>query len=360
MQGSPLTISAIAILVALCSGLHPRNANSQQQQPEQPERQTVEPVFRVPKIAPESNEDESAAVLNPAAQQAPQSATQQQQPGPVARVADARALDAPANHPAPEKKAASVMPPTQKLSEINSASHPLDRAIEMARSGLAEMQKQIYDYTAILVKRERVGDVLGEPEYMKIKIRNPRIVDGRNVPLSIYMKFVKPRGVAGREVIWVDGQNENNLVVHEPTALVRFRNFHLDPNGFLAMKGNKYPIYDAGLENLVLKLIEKAERDKLAGVCEVNYKEGAMINRRPCMLIEVKHSQRQAPYDFHLAKVYIDDELNLPVRFVAYDWPTQGQRPQVMEEYTYINVKPNVGLTDVDFSITNPAYNFAK
>ena len=57
--------------------------------------------------------------------------------------------------------------------------------------------------------------------FMKIKIRNPRVLDDRQVPFSIYMKFVKPRAVCGREVIWVDGQNNNNLVVHDTNPLVR-------------------------------------------------------------------------------------------------------------------------------------------
>ena len=50
----------------------------------------------------------------------------------------------------------------------------------------------------------------------------------------------------------------------------------------------------------------------------------------------------------------------MPVRFASYDWPLPGQTPKLMEEYTYIKLKLNVGLTDNDFNIANPAYNFAK
>jgi len=46
---------------------------------------------------------------------------------------------------------------------------------------------------------------------------------------------------------------------------------------------------------------------------------------------------------------------------VAYDWPTTpGGEAPLIEEYTYYNVKLNVGLTDLDFDKTNPAYNFPK
>ncbi len=39
--------------------------------------------------------------------------------------------------------------------------HPLDRALDIARSGLEGCRDNIDDYTAILIKRERIDDVLG-------------------------------------------------------------------------------------------------------------------------------------------------------------------------------------------------------
>ena len=353
-------------------------------QDNQPVKETREPVFRVPKIKPD-NEKESPEEEQDVIQTAPaaqQPATAVQQPiqrvqaapftpapftaqnttpnttpnattGPVERVADARPIRL-----VPEKINTPLVPPIQP--EAIATAHPLDRALQIANDGLENMRRNISDYQAVLVKRERVGNQLSEQEYMKIKIRNPRVVDNRQIPFSIYMKFIGPRSMVGREVIWVDGRNDNNLIVHDTNPLVRFRNLHLAPEGMLAMKGNRYPIYEAGLENLVLKLIEKAERDREAGVCEVNYRGGAQINQRPCTLIEVVHHKKCEPYEFHKAKVYIDDEYQIPVRFAAYDWPVGNQKPQLMEEYTYINVKLNVGLSDQDFDVNNKSYNFVR
>jgi hypothetical protein len=60
-----------------------------------------------------------------------------------------------------------------------------------------------------------------------------------------------------------------------------------------------------------------------------------------------------------MARIYVDDELQLPIRFEAYDWPTQqGAEPQLIEEYTYMNLKVNQGFTDADFDVHNPAYAF--
>lgn len=295
------------------------------------QKNTHEPVFRVPKVA----------------KSGPATATQE---GPVARTADA------SNAALMNVKPAAIKP--SAASPSAKAPHPLDRAIQIAQDGLINMRENIQDYTAIMVKRERVDNKLGDPEYMRVKIRNPRTIDGQEVPFSVYMKFLKPRAAAGREVIWVDGQNENQIIAHEG-GLLGVKRFHLDPGGWIAMKGQRYPIYEAGLENLVIKLIEKAERDRAAGMCEVNYVEGAKINGRECTLIEVIHPERVHPFEFYKAKVYIDKELNIPVRYAAYDWPTTpGGKPVLIEEYTYVNVELNVGLTDQDFDPNNPAYKF--
>ncbi len=288
--------------------------------PNAEERKTVEPVFRVSKLPANVNEAEKSAIEA-------EIAAEEMSAPPVARVAEAN------------------------------APHPLDDALEIAFEGLEHMRANIHDYTAVLVKRERVDNQLGEPQYMSLKIRNERDTDEVSQPFSVYMKFLKPRAQAGREVIWVKGRNANKLLAHEG-GLLGVKTFHLDPDGWLAMKGQRYPIYDAGIENLILKLIEKAERDRAAGICEVVKRPNANINNRPCTMIEVTHPDRESPYEFYKAQVFIDNELQVPVRYAAYDWPQPGQKPELLEEYTYINLNINVGLTDADFDPANNQYRF--
>ena len=238
------------------------------------------------------------------------------------------------------------------------ASHPLDKAIALATDGLARMRASVSDYSAILVKRERVNGVVSSPSYMRVKVRCPRQTSAGNSPFSVYMKFLKPRKCAGREVIWVDGKDDNKLCVHE-TGIMGMKRFYLDPDGWLAMQDNRYPVYEVGIENLIVKLIEKASRDKSAGMCEVEYREGVEFMKRKCSLIELHHSERKAPYEFYKAQVFIDDELHLPIRFASYDWPAApGAEPQLIDEYTYAKIAINQGFTDLDFSPDNPAYMY--
>jgi outer membrane lipoprotein-sorting protein len=129
----------------------------------------------------------------------------------------------------------------------------------------------------------------------------------------------------------------------------------------MAMEGNRYPITQIGVANLTHRLIEVAEHDKKYGECDVQFRKGAKVNDRVCTIIEVTHPIPRRNFLFHKAIVYVDDELNVPIRYEAYSWPkTPGGPPTLDEEYTYINLKTNVGLTDADFDIHNPSYHFKE
>ena len=243
----------------------------------------------------------------------------------------------------------------------NAVPHPLDPALQMALSSLQNIRQNIVDYSAILIKRELIDGALTDYEYMGIKIRNRKIADGvMTTPFSVYMAFLKPAAVKGREVIYIENKNDGNIVAHEGGMKGRFLpTVNLDPNGMMAMRGQRYPITDLGLENLVVKLIEKGERDRQRGECDVQFQKGAKVGGRECTVLTVTHPVARPYFDFHIAQIFIDDELNAPVRYCAYSWPqSPGGEPVLLEEYTYQNIKTNIGLTDADFDQKNAKYNF--
>jgi hypothetical protein len=233
----------------------------------------------------------------------------------------------------------------------------------MARAGLERIRRDIRDYTCTVAKRERVGDVVQDYEYMFAKVRNRKEVDGREVvPFSVYLSFVKPVEIKGREVIYIAGKNDGKMCAHEGGAKGKFLpTVWLLPNGPFAMKGQRYPITELGIENMVLRLIERGEQlKKETPDVQVKLFQNAKINNRTCTCIQLQQPEQNKPgVDFYVARIYIDDELQLPVRYEAHDWPkTPGGKPEVVEEYTYMDVKVNVGLTDADFDIKNPNYAF--
>ena len=232
------------------------------------------------------------------------------------------------------------------------ATHPLEPALEVARRGLAGIQTNIRDYSCTVVKRERIDGKLGEHEYMFAKIRQR--------PFSVYLLFLGPDSMKGQEVIYVDGQNDGNMLAHAGSGVRAMVGMvSLKPQSMLAMAGNRYPITELGVENLTKRLVEVAEHDRQFGECDVNFYPNAKVNGRICTCIQVTHPVPRRNFRFHLARVFIDDELTIPIRYEAYDWPQeQGGQPVLMEEYTYMNVKLNNGFTDVDFDPKNTAYKF--
>jgi hypothetical protein len=238
---------------------------------------------------------------------------------------------------------------------------PLEIALQMARDGLNHSIHRINDYTATLVKRERVDGTVGEHDYMFVKVRNRKVANGIvTQPLSVYLTYLRPASVKGREVIYVEGQNDGNMIAHEGGFRGRFLpTMPLSPTGMMAMRGQRYPITEIGIENLIVKLIERGETAKRFNDVTCNFRKNAKVRDRVCTVLEVNQPTRHPELEFHQAQVFIDDELTLPIRYVAYDWPAAaGAAPDLIEEYNYIDLKLNVGLTDADFDPRNPQYAF--
>lgn len=229
--------------------------------------------------------------------------------------------------------------------------HPLASCIRWAKTGINDIAA-IKDYSCTLVKRERIEGELLDHEYMFVKVRHQ--------PYSVYMYFLGPAKFKGQEAMYIRGANDGKMWAH-PNG-VRHKligTVSLNPTSNLAMAGNRYPITETGIYRLTERLIEVGEQDMQYGECEVKILNGAKINGRDCTCIQVVHPTPRKEFTFHLARIYVDNELNCPIRYEAYLWPKEpGGEPLLNEEYTYLNLKLNNGFTDQDFDIKNPNYQF--
>jgi hypothetical protein len=228
---------------------------------------------------------------------------------------------------------------------------PLDPALEMARKGLAASQAHIRDYTCKIVKRERINGKVGKIEVMDAKIRNSKVVNDRvTTRFGVYLKFLSPKAIKGRQVLYVDGLNNGKLLAKEGGNLHLLPAVWLSPTGALAMRGQLYPLTEIGIENLMAKLIVRGNREKAIGGCEVSIRKGFKVNDRVCTLIELRRPTKGPKFEFNVAQIFVDEQLQVPIRYAAYDWPKKaGAKGEVIEEYTYLDVKVNVGITDADF-----------
>jgi len=227
--------------------------------------------------------------------------------------------------------------------------------LKIAHSCLKNIETNVKDYTCTLIKRERIGDKLGEQEFMFVKVRHE--------PFSAYMYFLKPERIKGQEAIYVEGENNNELLGHGVGIKKIAGTVSLKPTSMLAMQGQRYPITELGVLNLTRRLIEVGQEDMKYGECEVKFFNGAKIKlgseQRAATVIQVVHPVPRRNFRFHMARIYVDDQLNMPVRYEAYDWPASpNEKPPLLEEYTHVDIKVNQGLTDSDFDVKNPNYRF--
>ena len=265
----------------------------------------------------------------------------------------------------PVYRVAQAPAPPARPAANQAAEHPLQPMIAKAEELLKKMDRDVQDYTAMLVKRERIGNVLHDYQYMQAKIRHEQRNERGEVtaPFSVYLNFLAPEDIKGREVIYNKGHNGGRLTAHDGgtgllAAIKSAVTVNLDPTSERAMRGNKYPITDIGVQNLMRKLIEVATEDMKYDEVEVKVFEKTKINDRICTCMQSVHPKRDH-FRFHIARIYIDDELQLPIRYESYGWPTrEGEDPPLLEEYTYLNLKINNGFTDRDFDKSNASYNF--
>jgi hypothetical protein len=222
--------------------------------------------------------------------------------------------------------------------------HPLQPVIRGLRASTETIDKSIRDYSCVFIKQERVEGQLNEKQYIAMKIMHD--------PFSVYMLFKQP--FAGREVVYVTGANDGKLVALDVGVKRYLGKMPLDPNGALAMKGQKRPITSVGIRNLCEKLITLAEAECKFGECDVTTNANASIGGRKTTMVQIVHPTARQDFKHHVARIFFDNELRVPIHYDAFLWPTEaGGKPPLEESYTYQNLKVNNNFTARDFDAYN-------
>jgi Protein of unknown function (DUF1571) len=216
------------------------------------------------------------------------------------------------------------------------------RLLELAEEGYAEVQ----DYTTVLLARERVGGTLNPRHAILLKF-------GR--PFSVYMRWMDGP-FQGREGLFVEGAWGDRFLVQEKQGVARFVTAAMSPNHPRIFQFGRHPVTDIGIGHLLQILGQDARRAARNGVLAVNDRGVQSVAGRPAHEVEgILPSDPDAGYYCHRVVVSFDLENHLPVRAVVYDWADQ-----LVEEYTYTDLRLNPGLTNRDFDPENPAYGFSR
>jgi outer membrane lipoprotein-sorting protein len=247
----------------------------------------------------------------------------------------------------PSWVAADDVPKTAKSNNSTSGdSHKVGAAIKFAKD-VQESLKKINDYEANFTKKELVGKKL---------ISTEMFVKFREQPFSVYLKYLNPHG--GREVIYVAGKNKDKLLAHGEGITSIVGTIKLKPDSKDAMDDNRYPITMFGMSKLVATLIQQWEGDEKHDDCIVKFFPNAKLDKLECKVVETSYPKQVSYAKFHLTRMYVAKDSGLPVRVEQFGFAAQGAQPPVIEEYTYSNIKTNVGFGDIDFDTENQAYGF--
>jgi hypothetical protein len=111
--------------------------------------------------------------------------------------------------------------------------------------------------------------------------------------------------------------------------------------------------------NMLDAIIGQWERELKEGGTEVKIYPNAKLAQSSCKVIVTTHPQPRQQPPFYQTYLYIDKLNDLPIRVEQHGFPTRpGEKPPLLEEYNYTNLKINVGMTKLDFDPRNRAYRF--
>lgn len=213
--------------------------------------------------------------------------------------------------------------------------------------------RKIPDYTASFFRQERVGGALSEGQTIELKVRHE--------PFSVYMKWLS--GDRGRQLIYVQGQNEGNLLVQPGGIKGRLTGvLSLEPNSSLAMSESRYPVTKAGILELAQIILSYQKQDIQRGAgfrCE--FQDGQQFEGRPCYLYLIEYESPQINADYRKSMVFIDKELSMPVCVKNFTWvrdanPETIDQESLVEFYAYTDLRIERQLTAGDFDQNNSDY----
>jgi hypothetical protein len=220
-----------------------------------------------------------------------------------------------------------------------------------------EKFQHVTDYTATMYKQERISGELREGNTMALKLRHQ--------PFSVYMKWLD--GDKGRQIIYVDGENDGNMLVQLGGVKGRLLGtLTIDPKGSQAMAESRYPITGAGLLHLARKVLEFRKQDLERGTgvhCEMH--DNQELNGRPCYLFVTTYASPEYCETYRKATLYIDKELSMPVCVRNYTWakdanPETIDDDTLIEFYSYSDIKVEQQLSGIDFDRGNESYRMRR
>jgi outer membrane lipoprotein-sorting protein len=245
--------------------------------------------------------------------------------------------------------------------------------------------KRVSDLTMEIAQRELIGTKTVERTIF-VKFQKP---------FRVYIKYTKG-DAKGREVIY-QGSGWNGGKVLATLGSFPNLTFSINPFAKRAIENKHHPITNVGFDFLIKTAFAQLETSKANGELNIAEIGGEVIDGRACTRVEMKlnpkrgkevspkkgdtwmslakehgsnysviahNNQGEDPGDpaskiwvpaYYGSKMEtcIDDATGLPIKVTV--WDAAGA---LYEEYSFLALKVNVGLGDLDFDPKNSDYDF--
>lgn len=215
--------------------------------------------------------------------------------------------------------------------------------IEAVLARMEAAYAAVHSYTARFIREERIGDVLRPREEGLLKFQRP----GR-----LYLRWIAgpPRG---REILFVEGRDDERILVHEPAGLGRLFTIAMPPDSPRVFRESRHPITDVGVGPLLGLIAGNARRALRHGDLTVVMGPGPEGAGRRVELVLPREPAKG--YYCYRALVSVDGATGLPVEATIFDWDDRQ-----VAFYAYRDLKVNVDFTARDFDAGNPEYAFPR
>jgi len=183
-------------------------------------------------------------------------------------------------------------------------------------------------YTLTMHKQERIAGKLQRTEIVEVAYRDK--------PLSIRMEWKKGARRAQR-TLYVDGDNDNKLLVRPTGAIAGLVIVSRDPNGLDVKDSSRYPATEFGLELTLRKTLAPWKEAKKRGDLKVAFlgtKRVKEAGDRDCWVLERTGYTRMEEDGIQKATLYFDKETWMQVGSVL-----RGADDQLLGEYFFRDIK---------------------
>ncbi|MDZ4689412.1 MAG: DUF1571 domain-containing protein [Planctomycetaceae bacterium] len=231
----------------------------------------------------------------------------------------------------------------------------LKSKIARLKQGRAFLRKTP-DYTAQFTKQELVGDELLEEQTIYLKCRHQ--------PFSVYLRWLS--GDEGREVLYVDGQHDGQMIVHAGGWKARLPALTISPDSSLAMAESRYPVTKAGILGIIDQILSVHVEDLAkSSFSKCEKLDDQEFDSRKCSTFVLEYKDATVSPTYRKSIVLIDNEWHVPLYVRNFGWPMKGQviegdldEATLIEYYTFTEVQFRGQLAAADFDRANEEYRF--